>query len=308
MNSITYFGVDIAKATLVARGPGLSPRTLPNDDAGHRQLCALLPPDAHVICEATGGYERALVAALQRAGCAVSVLNPQRTRAAAQAAGQRAKSDPIDAAELSDFGRRYEPAPTAPRSDTERTLQELVRRRAQLIELQTAETNQLEHLEDARLLRQARRRLKALGKDLAQLGQWIEVAIAADAELTARAQRIQQLEGFAAVNTAILLAEMPELGSITTAKAAHLFGVAPFVRQSGLYKGQSHIAGGRPAARKALYMAALSAVVHNRRLRDFYQGLRQRGKATKVALVAVMRKLATLLNRLLRDPDFQLAA
>lgn len=306
--SKSYFGLDVAKATLALHGPGLRRRRLPNTAAGHRQLLTLVPAEAQVICEATGGYERQVVAALHQAGRAVSVVNAARARAAAAAAGQRAKSDPLDAAQLSDFGQRYEPAPTPPRSPSERTLQELVRRRTQLVEIQTIEKNQLEHLTEARLLRQARRRLKTLAKDIAQLAAWIEAAIQADAALRARAERISALEGFAATNVAVVLAEVPELGSIDEAQAAHLFGVAPFVRQSGPIKGQSHIAGGRALARRALYMAALSAIVHNRRLRAFYQGLCQRGKPAKVALVAVMRKLARLLNRLLRDPNFQLAA
>ena len=307
-HSKVYFGVDVAKATLQLCGPGLPGQPLPNTAAGHRALLKLLPANSHVVCEATGGYERAMVCALHQAGRLVSVINPQRTSAAARAAGQRAKSDPIDAAELADYGRRYEPAPTLPLSATQRTLQELVRRRTQLVELQTAETNQLEHLEDPRLCTQARRRLKRLAADLLAIAAWIAHTIKTDAALAAKAARLDAVEGFAATNIAVVLAEVPELGSIPEAQAAHLFGVAPFIRQSGCFKGQSHIGGGRAPARRALYMAALTAIVHNHRLRDLYQRLLARGKPTKVALVAVMRKLACLLNRLLRNPDFQLAA
>ena len=303
----THYGLDVAKATLRLSGPDLPDAELPNTPAGHQALLQSLPASAHLICEATGGYERAVVAALQQAGRLVSVINPRQTRAAAQGAGQRAKSDAIDAAELAAYGTRFQPAPTPQRSPAQHRLQELVARRGQLVAARTAEKNQLEHLTLAQLRAQAERRLRASARDLAQLDAWIATALAAEDALATRAARVQQLQGFRTTNAAIVLATVPELGTVGDPQIAHLFGVAPFIRQSGRCDGQRHIAGGRSAARCALYMAALTAIVHNPRLKLFYRRLLDAGKAKKVALVAVMRKIALLLNRLLRDPNFQLA-
>jgi len=302
-----YYGLDVAKATLRLCGPDLPGGDLPNTAEGHAALLARLPAHAHLVCEATGGYERAVVAALQQAGRAVSVINPRCTRAAAQGGGQRAKSDAIDAAELAAYGRRYTPAPTVQLSPARRRLQELVARRAQIVAARTVEKNQLEHLRDAKVRRQAERRLRTSARDLVQIDAWIEAALAAETTLAAHAARLQQLEGIAQTNAATLLATLPELGTVNDRKAAHLCGVAPFIRQSGRWDGQRHIAGGRAAARTALYMAALTAIVRNHRLKTFYHRLVAAGKPKKVALVAVMRKIATLLNRLLRNPDFHLA-
>jgi transposase len=304
----THYGLDVDKATLHLSGPALPGCCqLPNTPAGYKALLALLPAAAHLVCEATGGYERAVVLALQLAGRTVSVVNPHRTRAAAEAAGQRAKSDTLDAAELATYGTRFQPAPTPMLSPAQRRLQELVARRAQIVTARTAEHHQLEHLTDRKLCRQAQRRLRHSAKDLAQIDAWIAALLATTPALAARAQRVQQLEGFGPTNAATLLATVPELGTIGDPQAAHLCGVAPFIRQSGRWHGQRHIAGGRKAARAALYMAALTAIVHNHRLKKFYRRLLDAGKAKKLALVAVMRKLALLLNRLLRDQNFQLA-
>jgi transposase len=302
-----HYGLDVAKATLRLCGPALPGCDLPNTPAGHAALLALLPRTAHVVCEATGGYERAVVAALQAAGRAVSVVNPRCTRAAAQGAGQRAKSDAIDAAELAAYGRRFAPAPTAPLSPARRHLQQLVARRGQIVAARTVENNQREHLQEPKLRRQAERRLRQSARDLAQLDAWIATALRAEDALAAHATRLQQLEGIAQTNAATFLALLPELGTVGDRQIAHLCGVAPFIRQSGRSDGQRHIAGGRAAVRAALYMAALTAIVRNHRLKHFYQRLVAAGKAKKLALVAVMRKIAILLNRLLRQPNFQLA-
>jgi transposase len=303
----THYGLDVAKATLRLSGPDLPGCDLPNTPAGHQALLALLPPSAHLVCEATGGYERAVVAALQKAARKVSVVNPRRARAGAEGAGQRAKSDALDAVELALYGTRFQPAPTLVLSPAQRQLQQLVSRRAQIVTARTVEKNQLEHLDHPKLRRQAERRLRASARDLAQVNAWIAAALAAETTLAARAARLQQLAGVGPTNAATFLGTLPELGSVGDPQIAHLCGVAPFIRQSGRWDGQRHIAGGRAAARSALYMAALTAIVHNHRLKKFYHRLVAAGKAKKLALVAVMRKIAILLNRLLRNPNFQLA-
>lgn len=305
--SQVHYGVDVAKATLLLAGPGLR-RELPNTPAGHRQLLALVPAHAHLIIEATGGYERALALALHGAGRTLSVINPAQARHCASARGRRAKSDPLDAEGLADFGARFDPPADAPPSPAQQALWELAGRRSQLIATRTAEINRYEHLTLKKLRTAARGLLRTLEAHLAAIDEQIAATIAANAALAAKAQRLQQVKGIGPVVASTVLAHLPELGTLTRAQAAHLFGLAPFDRDSGQKKGPRHIAGGRAAPRSALYMAAMVAIVHNRFFKTFYQRLLAAGKPKKVALIAVMRKLACLLNHLLKNPDFTLAS
>jgi transposase len=307
MSSIkVYYGIDVAKATLVLAKPGLQ-RQFPNTPAGYREILALTPAHSHFIIESTGGYERDLVLALHAKGRALSVINPRQARDFARSKGRRAKTDPIDALELADFGLKLTPAADAPPSATQRTLWELSSRRAQLVEARTAELNRLHHLALKKLLTQAQALIRQFDRQIQQIDDWIAELIAADPDLHAKAERLQQIQGVGAVTAATLLAHVPELGSMNRAQAAHLFGLAPFNSDSGQIHAPRHIAGGRAIPRSALYMSALSAIVHNRHLKDFYHRLLQAGKLKKVALTAVMRKLACLLNHLLKNPDFILA-
>jgi transposase len=305
-----YVGVDIAKATFAVRLL-TQDLTYPNTPAGQGEFCtalAALPGPVHVVCEATGGYERALVLALHLAKHALSVLNPRQVRDYARARGQLSKTDRVDAAILADYGATLQPpadpAPTARQLE----LAALASARQDLIELIGAEHGRAEHLTLPLLCRQHRARLLQLEKQLAALDRRIDACIAADANLAAKSTRLQAVAGVGRVMALTALALMPELGQITDRQAAALAGVAPFARDSGDYKGQRHITGGRTAVRRVLYMAALSASQHNRILSDHYRALLVRGKPIKVALTALMRKLIILFNRLLADPDFALAA
>jgi transposase len=304
-----YVGVDIAKATFAVRLLNKD-LTYPNSPAGHVEFCAALaklPGPAHVACEATGGYERPLVLALHAAKFAVSVLNPRQVRDYARARGQLSKTDRVDAAILADYGATLQPAadpvPTAPQLE----LADLAGARQDLIELIGIERGRAEHLSVPLLRRQHVARLRLLEQQLAILDRQIDTLIAADAVLAAKSARVQSVPGVGRVMALTALALMPELGRITAGQASALAGVAPFARDSGEFRGQRHIAGGRAAVRRVLYMAALSASQHNRILREHYQALVARGKPGKVALTAVMRKLIILINRLLADPDFVLA-
>lgn len=301
-----YFGIDVAKATLVLAKPGLQ-RQLPNTPAGHRQILELTPAHSHFIIESTGGYERDLVLWLHAQGRALSVINPRQARDFARSKGRRAKTDPIDALELADFGLKLTPAADRPPSAAQRTLLELSSRRGQLVEARTAELNRLPHLTLKKLITQARALIRQFDRQIQQLDDWIGQLIAADADLQAKADRLQQVQGVGPVTAATLLAHVPELGSLNRGQAAHLFGLAPFNSDSGQIHAPRHIAGGRAAPRSALYMSAMVAIVHNRHLKDFYARLLQAGKLKKVALTAVMRKLACLLNHLLKYPHFILA-
>ena len=304
-----HVGVDIAKAAFVVRFV-TKELTYPNNPAGHAGFCAELaagPGPAHVVCEATGGYERALVLALHEAGVALSVLNPRQVRDYARARGQLSKTDRVDAAILADYGATLRPAADPVPSERQLALAALVSARQDLLELLGTEHNRAEHLTLALLRRQHTARQRLLERQLKALDRQIDALIQADAALAAKSARLQAVDGVGRVMALTALALMPELGQITDKQAAALAGVAPFARDSGEFRGHRHIAGGRAVVRRVLYMAALSASQHNRILRDYYQALLARGKPGKVALTALMRKLIVLLNRLLADPDFVLS-
>ncbi len=302
-DAVVYIGVDVAKATLEV--DGLRPlRELPNTPAGHRKLCAALPRQAHVILEATGGYERALVGALHAANVALTVFNPRQVRDFARAKGLYAKTDRLDASVLTLLGQCFRPERDSVPAQAQTELAELVDRRHALQQLKVVELNRAEHHQAARIKVQARRLVKTLEREIARLDVWIAQVVEADERLRARSERMRQVCGVGRTVAAVMLADLPELGTLSRVEAAALAGLAPFNYDSGPFKGQRAIRGGRSLARSTLYMASLSAIVRNPILKTFYQKLRARGKAAKVALVAVMRKVVVLLNHLLKNPDF----
>jgi transposase len=309
-----YSGVDVAKATLELNLGGTT-YNLANEAKDHTRILKLLVSaekaqprtKVHVIVEATGGYEAALVRVLHKAGQPVSVIQPSRVRHFAYAKNQRAKTDPIDARVLTDFGQAIRPAPTPPPSAAQIHLAELVNRRAQLVETRSAELNRSSHYSDKLLCRQSRQLLALLDRQIAACDKAIAKQIAADEIMKGRAERVQQVAGVGPVVAAVLQAGMPELGTLTECEAAALAGLAPYNCDSGPRKGTRRIWGGRAPVRCALFMAAMTAVRHDPILRAFYIKLCAAGKKPKVALTAVMRKLVVLLNRLLKNPEFKLA-
>jgi transposase len=311
--TILYVGIDVAKATLQVRLGGAS-HNLPNEAKGHARILKLLARaeaaqpgrKVHVILEATGGYEAALCAALHAAGRTLSVIQPSRVRHFASAKSEHAKTDAIDAEVLVAFGEAIGPVPTPAPSAAQAHLEVLVGRRAQLVETRTAELNRAAHYTDKLLRQQSRALLALLARQIAQCERAIAVQIAADAQMKARAERLQQVPGIGPVVAAVLQAQLPELGTLREGEAAALAGLAPYNRDSGPWKGTRHIRGGRAPVRCALYMAALSAVRHDRILREFYTRLCAAGKKPLVALTAAMRKLIVLLNRILQKPQFKL--
>jgi len=307
-HAILYVGLDVAKASLQLDLAGQS-HALTNDTKGLAQLLKMLRhhPGTHVICEATGGYEQPAVRALQAAQILVSIVEAGRVRHFAKAKGLRAKTDPIDAAVLSEYGRTFQPAATTPPTAHQSRLAELSQRRQQLIQTLVAETHRADHYLDRFCLQQARQLRRVLEKQIAACEIAIAELIASDAKLQNKAQRLETITGVGAITAATVLAELPELGTISDAAASALAGVAPYNRDSGQQTSPRHIAGGRKAIRCALYMATLSAVRYDPILKAFYTRLRAAGKKPKVALVACMRKLIVLMNRLLKNPNFQLA-
>jgi transposase len=301
-----WIGIDVAKDSLdVASCPDGSPpgASVANSPEGFRQLLAQLPPpdQARVVIEATGGYERQLVAALLDAGYCVAVVNPRQVRDFAKALGILAKTDRIDAAVLARFGQQVQPRPLVENPPQQAELAQLVARRRQLIELRTMESNRLE-LTTAKLARKSISTVLAtLEKQIARLDTEIVRLIESHDDWRAKAQILASTPGIGPVASATLLAELPELGKLNRQQIASLAGLAPFNHDSGKLRGQRSICGGRSAVRTVLYMATVSAQRCNPVLRAFAQRLAAAGKRPKVILTACMRKLLVILNTMLKQ-------
>jgi transposase len=297
-----YVGVDVAKASLEV-ACGQEGWRVTNDLAGTKALVKRLGQIAgtvQVICEASGGYERALIQALHRGRIAVSLIQASRVRQYARARGILAKTDSIDAQLLCRFGRAIEPeATTAPRPEQEK-LRELESQRRHLSPLLVAQQNRSAQLTHPALLRLSKSFRHHVQKQIDQIDRLIGQLIARSEELTDKAQKLTAVAGVGPRTAALLLAQMPELGELNRREAAALAGLAPFNRDSGLAHGKRAIFGGRRAVRTGLYMAALVATRHNPILAAFYQRLRTAGKPPKLALTATMRKLLIVLNASLK--------
>lgn len=297
-----YVGIDVAKDWLEVAWHGHDrgqriPNTEPAIEAWVTTVQDQAP--ALVVVEASGGYETLVAAALTTAGVAVAVVQPRRVRQFAQAIGTLAKSDRIDARVLAHFADRIRP-PARPLPDAAtQELHELVARRRQLVAMRTAETNRQRPAD--RFAAEVAEHLAWLRQRIGALDQAITHLLRHSPVWQADAAALQSVPGVGSVVAATLLAEVPELGTLSGKQAAALVGVAPYTRESGRWRGQPHIAGGRAPVRASLYMGALVASRHNPVLRAFYQRLLAAGKPKKVALVAVMRKLLVICNAIRRD-------
>jgi transposase len=303
-----YLGVDIAKLDLEA-AIGTEKRRFANDALGHRQLIKWIKQRegaVQVICEASGGYERALVRALVGARIRVSLVPANRVRQFARAAGILAKTDRIDAKLLGVFGAAMQPYPIRAAQLQQERLRELESQRRHLTRLLVMEHNRGARVSDACVRRLNRALVSQIKKQIEQLDLLIKNQIEGSAELSTKAEKLTAISGVGPRTAALLLAQMPELGQLNRRQVAALVGVAPFNRDSGRMRGKRTIFGGRRFVRHGLYMAALVASRHNPILRAFYQRLRAAGKPTKLALTATMRKLLIVLNSALK-PDTRYA-
>lgn len=301
-STAVYVGLDIAKATLQLHLQGRQ-HALPNSAEGHRKLVTLLRavPDAHVVCEATGGYERAVVAALQAADLPVSVLNPAHVRHFALAQGRRAKNDPLDATVLTACGEALHPKPTPVPNAVLAELRALVQWRNHLKDQLCAASNQGEHATLPYVQKQQAKLVKHLTTQMAKVEAELTTVLERAPETQKQVQRLTELDGVRTLTAVSVLSQMPELGQLNRGAAAALAGLAPWTRQSGPWEGQRHIGGGRAAVRRALYMSAVVlARLTETPLGKFYQRLRAAGKPAKVALTAVMRKLLLQMNQALK--------
>ena len=293
-------GIDVSKATLdVAVHATGETRRVANTSAGWRSLAGWLLPlqPRQVVLEATGGYERAALAALFEAGLPMVRLNPRQARDFAKATGQLAKTDRLDARVLAHLAHALSLVPWQPRSAAQRRLAEWVLQRSHVVQMRVAERQRLAAVSDPALRQLMQRHIAGLTRSLATL----EAAISQQLEAAPEVAPLRTVKGVGPVLLATLTCQLPELGQLDGKAIAKLVGVAPMAHDSGTMRGKRTIWGGRDTVRAALYMAALSAMRYEPRLRDFYQGLRARGKPAKVAIVAVMRKLLVILNARLRD-------
>ena len=295
-------GVDVSKAHLDAhRAPEGRAARFTNDPDGIRRLIGWIgdAPVDRVAYEPTGRWHRPLEAALLRAGLPAAAANPLRARRFAEAIGQQAKTDPVDAALLAAMAAALPLRPAEAADAARAELRELVLAREQLVKDRTAAQNRLGQAAVALLKAQLRRRLAQADRQVRAVDAAIRAALAADPALARKAEVLCSVPGISQATAACLIAEVPELGSLSHKAVACLVGLAPFANQSGARDGKRRIRGGRARPRSALHMPALVAVRHNPGLKAKFERLRAAGKPHKVALTAVMRSLLELANALL---------
>jgi len=275
---------------------------VPNSKTGVRQIVAALLKleTSRIVVESTGGYERALVAALSEAGLPVVLVNPWRVRRFGEGLGILSKTDPLDARVLALYGERAEPPIRPIPARRDREVADLVGRRRQLIAMIVAEKSRLDTA-PAGVRRDIAGLVKILEGRVARTDARIDRAIAADPEKTENYERLQTAPSVGPGVARALVVDLPELGSLGRRQIASLVGVAPFARDSGRKRGQRHIRAGRSGPRTALYLAAMNGARFNPVLKEMYERLIAAGKPPKLAFIALARKLLTILNAMVRD-------
>ncbi len=305
-----YIGVDICKAKLDLTSPDHRvSETFENNQRGIGKLFERLNEldgPLHLVCEPTGGYERALLAAAFDRKIAMSLVSTLRVRHFARATGRLAKTDRIDAEVIAEFANTFRPSPMPVPCPTRQALSAMIRHREGLTRQLAREKTITQKASDPFVKRQLRRSMCFLQKQLKECDVELAKLVDSDPDLSSKRQRIEQLQGVGRVTSTLLLAELPELGRLNDARISALVGVAPMNNDSGPRRGRRTIQAGRSRVRRALFMPTLCAVRFNPILGEFYRRLRARNKPAHVALTATMRKLLCVLNRLVGDPDFQL--
>lgn len=300
----TCIGIDVAKYHLDLYDLHTrQSRRWENTPQGIQQCVAFCQEAAAelVVMEATGGYESTVAATLQAAGLAVAVVNPKRIRDFSKAVGQIAKTDKLDARIIAQFGATLEPMPRAQIDAHARKIKVLVARRQQLVDLLIIEKNHTEHADDKDIKRSIATVLKTLAKQIATIDRQVKDHIDQQPELQQKAQWLHSIPGVGKTTAHMLVTELPELGQLNRRQIAALVGVAPFNRDSGLFRGKRMTGGGRRAVRGRLFMPILVAVRYNPILKTFYRRLLGQGKCKMVALVACMRKLLCIMNTMVKN-------
>lgn len=299
-----FVGLDVAKNHLDGHvRPTGEDFVVTHDEAGLAQLVARLRAlrPTLVVLEATGGYEATVAATLASAGLPVAVVNPRQIRDFARATGTLAKTDTLDARVIARFGEAVRPAVRPLPTDHAERLGELIARRRQLVEMLGAETNRRHQTRDRALRRRIEAHITWLERALRDLETDLHDAIRRSPAWRETENLLTSVPGVGPITASTLIAELPELGRLDRRQIAALVGVAPFNQDSGTLRGRRTIRGGRSPVRRVLYMATLTATRHNPALAAFYQRLRTTGHPAKVALIATLRKLLTILNAILRD-------
>jgi transposase len=296
-------GIDVSKRTLdifddaVGKPERIANASQPITEQVARWRCG----NVFVVFEATGVYDRELAEVLHRAGIRFARINPARARDFARAGGRLAKTDAIDARMLATFARTMAPDADQPSEPARRALASLAKRRDQLVHMRAQEKNRSSEAADRAMIEDIARHLDFLNNEIKAIEAKIKALIKAEPEIFEQARLIRSAPGIGPVACMQLIAQMPELGCIGPKQVAALAGLAPLNVDSGSFRGRRAIGGGRKRVRDALYMAALNAVRRDPTIKSFYQKLRTAGKPAKLALIAVARKLLTMLNAMLRE-------
>jgi transposase len=302
VSGAVFVGVDVAKKTLdvAVRPSGLEER-FANTEEGQQTLASWVAHHAPVlvVLEATGGFELAVVRELLARGLAVNVVNPRQVRDFAKATGRLAKTDRIDARSIAWFAEAIQPAARPFPTEEAEKLDALITRRRQLIDMLTAEKNRLA-MASAWMKAEIEVHIAWLKERLTEITKDIDASIKGSPIWREKEEILTSAPGVGPATASTLLADLPELGTLTRTKIASLVGVAPINRDSGFFQGRRSIWGGRASVRSALYMSALVACRCNPVIKSFYERLRRAGKLPKVAIVACMRKLLTILNSMIK--------
>ena len=309
-NDPVYIGIDVAKHSLEVAPFYKGPSEVSNTVKGIQSLFRRVKSwDKPVIlcCEATGGYEQVLITQAHADGIPIAMVNPRQVRDYARSKGILAKTDKLDARVLSEFGQQNQPRLLEPAAEWLGPLKALVNRRNDLVDTSRKEKSRLDPVPCRETVRSINRHLKWLVNEIDRIEKKLKILIENHCTLKARVDRLMEINSIGQTTAQSLLAGVPELGYLDDKKVTALVGLAPVCDDSGNRKGKRTTQGGRSEVRKALYMAALSAIKSNPIFREFYLKLKEKGKPSKVALTAVMRKQIILANRVLMDPEFKLS-
>jgi transposase len=303
-DDVLFVGVDVSKDILDVFRPDRNEiAKVENSEVAVAEFCRKLQTSKQhviVVMEATGGYETLLVNQLTQHELPAAVVNPRQVRDFARGLGIDAKTDPIDARVIARFGQVVQPQPMAVKSEHQQKHGALVARRNQLLELIQQENNRLKQSWDNAAKQSIRAVLEVLKKQLKSIDLQLETMLQADVDNQRKIEILESVKGVGPVMISTVIAALPELGQLNRGEVAKLVGVAPINRDSGKKSGQRFVGGGRGQVRRVLYMATIVAIRHNPAIKAFYQRLKGHGKASKVAIVACMRKFITLLNLLVK--------
>ena len=299
-----FVGIDVSKERLDVHVRPTDERfAVASDEAGIAALLArlaVLQPTL-VVLEATGGYEAAVAAALAHAGVPVAVVNPRQIRDFARATGQLAKTDTLDARVIARFAETVQPPARPLATEQAHALAELVARRRQLVDMLAAEMNRYRQARNRALQKRINAHVTWLTRAIEDLEDDIKRLIRSSPVWRETEDLLTSVPGIGDITAHALIADLPELGHLDRRRIAALVGIAPLNRDSGLWRGRRMIGGGRPTVRRALFMATRVAIRYNPQLAAFYRRLTAAGRPKKVAIIAAMRKLVTILNAMLRD-------